>query len=157
MLIGIQYVFITDTYRTKKDQFDAEFGSLVREGMEAFNDMDYHYGLDSMLFILDNLALDYLFSNPDTSITPPAVAFHSILRNYREPEYFLSNYIRKAGEEPLFTYYLQINDLYLIDMDYREQEYSDSMLINMAPPEALLASSYTYTRNLTFPGTGGGC
>lgn len=147
VLIGIQYISITDTYRTKKDQFDTKFGGLVREGMEAFNDLDYHFGLDSVLFLLDNLAVDYLFSNPDTLQIPPAVAFHRILRNYREPEYFLGEYIRKAGEEPLFNYYLQINELYLIDMDFRQQVYSDSLLIPMVPPEALLASSNTYTRN----------
>jgi signal transduction histidine kinase len=147
VLVGVQYVFITETYHTKQQQFDTKFGILVREGMVAFDEYDVHFGLDSVLFILDNLAMEYLYSDRDTFSIPPAVEFHKVLRNYREPEIFLREYVKRAGEEPLFTYYLQINDLYLTDMGYQRRVYSDSLLLPLAPEGALLAGSYTHERN----------
>ena len=78
ILICVQYVFITNTYRTKRDQFDLKFGGLVRDGMIAFNDLDLQFNLDSIFFILDNLAVDYLFSDPETIIETPGQSFHNI-------------------------------------------------------------------------------
>jgi len=147
VLICVQYVFITNTYRTKREQFDVKFGGLVKEGMIAFNDHDLQFSLDSVFFLLDNLAVDYLFSDPDTMIASPAQAFHKILKNYREPEVFLKDYILKAGENPEFTYNLQINELYLMDLGYEQQVYPDSLGLPLAPVEALLAGSYSHARN----------
>ena len=147
VLIAVQYIFITETYRTKKDQFDTKFGDIVKEGMISFNSMGYQYGLDSVLYILDNLAVDYLFSDPDSLVHTPARSFYDILSNYNDPEYFLTNYIRDAGVDPLFSYYVQINDLYLMDMGYQQQVYPDTTPLPVAPPEALLAGSYTHERN----------
>jgi len=147
ILIGVQYVFITNTYRTKQDQFDAKFGGLVKDGMIAFNDHDLQFNLDSIFFVLDNLAVDYLFSDPDTIIVTPAQSFHKVLMNYRDPGLFLMDYIYQAGEDPLFTYHLQINELYLKDLGYEQLVYPDSLGLPMAPSEALLAGSYTHERN----------
>lgn len=147
VLVGVQYIFVTETYRTKQQQFDTKFGNLVREGMIAFNEYDAHFGLDSVLFLLDNLALEYLFAARDTSSSPPAVEFHKILRNYREPEIYLREYVRTAGEDPAFTYYLQINELYLTDMGSELKVYSDSLLLSIAPDGALLAGTYEQVRN----------
>jgi len=147
VLVGVQYIFVTETYRTKQQQFDTKFGTLVREGLNAFNEYDVHYGLDSVMFLLDNLALEYLFAARDTGSSPPAVEFHKILRNYREPEIFLREYVSIAGEESAFTYYLQINELYLMDMGSEQKVYSDSMLVSIAPEGALLAGTYEQIRN----------
>jgi signal transduction histidine kinase len=147
VLVAVQYVFITETYHTKQEQFDAKFGELVKEGMVAFNEYDAHFTLDSVLFLLDNLALNYLYSDADTISTPPAVAFHRILRNYLEPEIFLRDYIRKAGEDPVFSFYLQINELSLMDLGFRQRVYSDSLLLPLAPEGSLLAGSYEYEGN----------
>lgn len=147
VLIGVQYIIITDTYITKREQFDMKFGDLVKDGMIAFNNQDLHFRLDSVLYDLDNMALDYLFSDPDTLVDSPAQSFYKILSNYKEPEIFLSDHIRKAGEDPVFTYHLQINELFLLDMGYQQQVYPDSLGLPMAPQEALLAGSYSYERN----------
>ncbi len=147
VLVGVQYIFITQTYHTKQQQFDTKFGALAKEGLIAFNEYDVHFGLDSVMFLLDNLAVEYLYSDPDTFSLPPAVAFHKILRNYREPELFLREYIRRAGVNPSFTYYVQINKLYLMDIGTDRQVYSDSLLLPIAPEGALLAGSYEQIRN----------
>ena len=62
VLIAVQYVFITETYRTKKEQFDTRFGNLVKEGMSKFNSMDYNFDFDSVLFLLDDKAVAFMFS-----------------------------------------------------------------------------------------------
>lgn len=147
VLIAVQYIFITETYRTKKAQFDLKFGGLVKDGMIEFNNLDYRYGLDSVLYLLDNLAVDYLFSDPDTLVNTPGQSFHRILNNYNDPANFLREYIRKAGEDPLATYLLQINEIYLLDMGYEMRVYPDSLPLPVAPREALLAGTYTYERN----------
>ena len=147
VLIAVQYIFITETYRTKQEQFDTRFGSLVRDAMSKFNNQDFNFGFDSVLFVLDNLAVEYLFVSPDTLKQSAGQAFHEILNNYREVEGFLEDYIRKAGEEPVFTYHLQIFDLFLLDMGYEQQVYPDALMLPEAPREALLAGSYTYERN----------
>lgn len=147
VLIAVQYVIITETYRTKKEQFDTRFGNLVREGMSKFNSMDYNYDFDSVLFLLDNKAVEFMFSSPDSLFRTPGEVFQEILNQYREPELFISEYIHKAGEDPEFTYHLQLDELYLVDIGYKQQVYPDSLLLPQAPPHALLAGNFTHERN----------
>ena len=120
---------------------------MVKDEMISFNNQGYQIGLDSILYMLDNLAVDYLFFDPDSLHSSPARSFHELLNNYRDPEMFLRDYIRKAGEEPVFSYYLQINSLFLLDMGYVEEVYPDTVPLPVAPYGALLAGSYTHERN----------
>jgi len=147
VLIAVQYVFITETYRTKKEQFDTRFGNLVTEGMSKFNSMGYKFDFDSVLFLLDDKAVEYMFSSPDSLSGSPGEMFHEILNQYREPEYFLRDYINKAGEDPEFTYYLQLDELYLVDLNFREQVYPNGVKLPQAPASALLAGNFTHERN----------
>jgi signal transduction histidine kinase len=147
VLLAVQYIFITQTYRTKKEQFDTRFGNLAREGMSRFNSMDYNYNLDSVLFLLDSKALEFIFSAPDSMERTPGEVFQDILDNYHEPENFIRDYIHKAGEDPAFTYRLQINKLYLVDIGYKLEVYPDSVQLPPAPPGALLLMNITQERN----------
>ncbi|HER08697.1 MAG TPA: HAMP domain-containing histidine kinase [Bacteroides sp.] len=147
VLIVAQVVFITETYRTRQQQFDAKFGNIVKEGMIAFNDMDYQFSFDSVLFLLDHMAVDFLFADPDTLESTPAGAFHKVLTAYREPADYLREYIRQAGEEPIFSYHVQIKELYLTDLGYQQKVYPDSTRLPPAPEYALLAGTYTFERN----------
>ncbi len=147
VLIAVQYIFITETYRTKKNQFDTRFGNLVKEAMLKFNSQDFNFDFDSVLFKLDNLAIEYQFSSNDSRVKSPGEAFHEILNNYRQPEAYISDFIHIAGEDPDFTYHLQIDELYLLDMGYERQVYPDSFLLPRAPQHALLAGSFTNERN----------
>jgi len=147
VLIGVQSIFILDTYWTKKKQFDDKFGSLVREAMGEFNSQDFNYGFDSVLYLLDNLAVEFLFSDTDTATGSPGQAFYNILNDYHEPEDFIADYIKKAGVEPIFTFHLQINELFLTDLGYQTRVYPDSLLLPQAPEEALLAGTFSQTRN----------
>jgi two-component system phosphate regulon sensor histidine kinase PhoR len=147
VLIAVQYVFITETYRTKKEQFDTRFGNLVKEGMSKFNSMDYNFDFDSVLFLLDDRAVEFLFSSPDSLSRTPGEVFQEILNQYRDPEYFLLEYIHKAGEDPEFTYHLQVDELYLVDIGFRQQVYPNGVQLPQAPASALLAGNFTHERN----------
>jgi len=147
VLLFVQYIFITDTYYTKQKQFDSHFGNLAREGMATFNGFDFKYNFDSVLFLLDNKALEWIFSQPDTLNRTAGQVFHEILSQYREPEDFLKDYMFKAGEDPKFTYHVQLEELYLVDLGYEEKVYPDGIPLPTAPRHALLAGTYTYERN----------
>jgi len=147
VLIAVQYIFITDTYRTKKEQFDTRFGNLVKEAISKFNSMDYNFDFDSVLFLLDEQAVQFMFASPDTLSQTPGEVFQEILNQYREPEYFIREYIHDAGEDPEFTYHLQVDELYLVDIGFRQQVYPNGVELQKAPASALLAGNITHERN----------
>lgn len=147
VLIGVQYIFITETYRTKKEQFDTRFGNLARDAMSKFNSLDYNFAFDSVLFLLDDKALEFMFAPPDTLTQTPGEVFQNILNQYREPEYFIREYMQLAGEDPAFTYHLQIEELYLVDIGLRQQVYPNGVQLPRAPDTALLAGHFNHTRN----------
>jgi len=147
VLITVQYIFITNTYITKKEQFDTKFGSLIREGMQKFNSLDFKFDMDSVLYILDNLSVDYQYSDADTLEHTAGEAFYKILNEYRQPEIFISDYIHKAGVDPDFTFHYQVNEIFLLDMGYETQVYPDTLKLPLPPRGALLAGSFTNERN----------
>ncbi len=147
VLIAVQYILITETYRTKQHQFDTHFGNLVREAMISFNSQDFNFDFDSVLFLLDNLAVEYQFSPPDSLKLTPGEAFQEVFNQYHQPEVYMSDFIHKAGEDPDFTYHIQIDNLLFLDMGYEQQVYPDSLQLPKAPGEALLAGYFTNERN----------
>jgi len=147
VLIAVQYIFITETYQTKKEQFDTRYGDLVKKGMSKFNSMDYNFDFDSVLFLLDDRAVEFMFSSPDSLSLTPAEVFQEILNQYKDPEYFLRDYIHKAGEDSKFTYHLQVDELYLVDINFRQQVYPNGVQLPRAPTSALLAGNFTHERN----------
>jgi signal transduction histidine kinase len=147
VLIAVQYIFITETYRTKKEQFDTKFGGLVREGMQKFNSLDFKFDFDSVLFLLDNLAVEYQYAIGDSLEGSPGEAFYKILNEYRQSEAFIADYIRDAGVDPDFTFHYQLNELYLLDMGFENKVYPDTLKLPLAPRGALLAGSFTNERN----------
>ena len=147
VLLFVQYIFITDTYYTKQKQFDSHFGGLVKEGMAAFNSLDFKYDFDSVLYLLDFKSVEFIFSQPDSLNRTPGKVFYEILNQYREPELFIRDYIHKAGEDPKFTYHVQIEELYLVDIGYEEQVHPDTAMLPSAPRNALQAGTFTHERN----------
>jgi signal transduction histidine kinase len=147
ILLFVQYIFITDTYITKQKQFDSHFGNLVKDGMIKFSSLDFKYNFDSVLFLLDNKALEFLYSQPDTLNRTPGEVFYEVLNQYKEPEKFIREYINKAGEDLKFTYHVQIDELYLVDIGYEEKVYPDSVFLPAAPRHSLLAGSFAHERN----------
>lgn len=147
VLIAVQFMFVTDTYITKQKQFDSRHGNLVKKGMSFFTSEDYNFAFDSVMYVLDNLALEYIYGAQDSLPGSPGVVFQKAMADYHQPEIFLRDFIRKVGEKPDFTYHVLLNELSLIDMGYEKQVYPDSLILSTIPQDALLAGSYTYERN----------
>jgi signal transduction histidine kinase len=147
VLIAVQSIFITETYSTKKRLVDMKYASLVREALIKFNSQDFNFAFDSVLYLLDNLAVEYLFADPDTLQLAAGEAFYKILTGYKEPEMFIREQLRKSGEDPEFTYLLQLNELFLIDLGLELQVYPDNQPLEPVPEGAILAGSYTNERN----------
>jgi signal transduction histidine kinase len=147
VLISVQYIFITETYVTKKKLLDAKYSTLVKRALEDYTGDEYSYVFDSVLYVLDNLAVDYLFANPDTLTRTCGQAFQEVFDQFRSPEEYIRNFIEQAGEDPGIAYYLQINELYLRDLGYEQMVYPDSIPLKRAPANAILAGTYTYERN----------
>jgi two-component system phosphate regulon sensor histidine kinase PhoR len=147
ILIVVQYFFITETYRTKKEQFDNRFGNLAQEGISEFNNRDYNFAFDSVLFLLDEKAVEFMFASSDSLSQTPGEVFQMILNQYVEPEFFIRDYIHKAGEDPAFTYHLQIDELYLVDIGFRQQAYPNGEGLPEAPADALLIGNFTHERS----------
>jgi len=147
VLLLVQYIFITNTYYTKQKQFDSELGNLASEAMVAFNSLDFKYDFDSVIFLLENKAVEYIYSQPDSLHRTPGQLFHQVLQEYRKPEIFLRDHIRKAGQDPEFTYHIELESLFLVDLDYEKQVYPDNTVLPKAPRHALLAGSFTQEGN----------
>jgi signal transduction histidine kinase len=115
--------------------------------MNKFNSQDFNFNFDSVLFLLDNLAVEYQFSTADSLSFTPGEAFYRILDQYREPEVFISDYIHMAGEDPDFTFHYQLNELFLLDLGYEQKVYPDTAILSGPPKGALQAGSFTNERN----------
>lgn len=144
VLLLVQYSFITDTYSTKERQLEDRYSSLAREaqGILAARALDTE--LDSILFELDALALEYLYGDPDT-LHHSYRAFDKVLGSYHAPEKFIRDHILKAGESADFDYRLHITQLSLLDLDYELGIRPDSL--NLPGEDALLTGSFTRQRN----------
>jgi signal transduction histidine kinase len=147
ILISVQYIFIRETYSTKQRQVDEKYGALVKDALLEFNDRNFNFGLDSVLYLLDNLAVEYMFADPDTLNFTCGQAFYKVLSGYSDPMLYIGDYIRKAGEDPDFTGYIQLNEIYLLDMGYAQLVYPDTHLLALPPAGAILAGSYRQERN----------
>ncbi len=147
VLVSVQYIFITETYRTKQEQFDTRYGTLIREGLNEFNSQDFRFGLDSVLYRLDSIALEFLYADQDSLVNEFILEFYGTLSGFRQPEWFLQQYLVQAGEDPDFIYHIHLRELFLTDMGFQIQLLPDSSLLPPAPENALLAGSYTHERN----------
>jgi len=147
VMIGVQVMFIRETYTTKRNQLDAKYGALVREALAEMNNRSFDYAFDSVMFTLDSLALEYLFIPPDSVRMSMAKAFNRVLSGYNTPEDYIREYVTMAGEQPSFSYHLVIRELYLTDLGFETMVYPDSIQLPHPPDEALLVGTYTHQRN----------
>jgi two-component system phosphate regulon sensor histidine kinase PhoR len=147
VLVSVQYFFIKETYTTKKNLIDGRYGALVSKALSEYNDAEYNYAFDSVLYILDNTAVEYLYAPADTFQRSCGQAFQEVLDDFKEPGDYIRESLRNAGEDPEISYILQINELFLIDLGFEQQVYPDSVELEKAPARAILAGSYTYERN----------
>ena len=87
VLLAVQYIFIKETYTTKLRLIDSRYEQLAKEALSEFNHREISDAFDSVLFLMDNLALDFIFAPSDT--VSPWDSFREILTAYDEREAFL--------------------------------------------------------------------
>ncbi len=147
VLITVQFMFVTDTYWTKQKQIDARYERLAREALVDFDNRGFDFAFDSVLFLLDNLALEYLFPHPDSVLQPVAPTFYGIISGYKAPLEYARDQIVKAGEDPNFTLLLHLKELILMDADFGQRVYPDSLVVSRVPDGSILVGSHVHERN----------
>jgi len=147
VLLVVQYIFITQTYDTKRDLVDARYKGTIRSALSEFSSREISFAFDSMLFILDNLAVEYLYGDPDTLASSVVPAFQSVLDRYEEEEDFVRKVVLSSGLSSEFDYHMQIQELSFTDLEFDVAIPVDSLSTLPPSRDALLVGSHTHARN----------
>lgn len=156
ILIGVQYYFISETFKTKQQQFDSEFSSLAKLGLYEFERRYLDYVQDSIFDLLDDYAYfamhDFGFSQDSTekdSIRNKILENFSMQLNTSQVrENYLELYFADAGESAGFITINQVRRLELLTLANEILVYSDTTGFLPAPFRGgYLLNSYTVERN----------
>lgn len=156
ILIGVQYYFISETFKTKQQQFDSEFSSLSKLGLYEFERRYFDYAQDSIFDVLDEYAYfemhDLGFSRDTTekdSIRNLILEYFSLQLNISQSrENYLASYFADAGVTADFITINQVRRLELLTLNNEILVYYDTTLF--VPEEfsgGYLLNSYTVERN----------
>lgn len=146
-LVLVQYIFITETYQTKKALIDTRYEEVIRKALEEFHSREESYAFDSVLYILDNLAVEYLFAETDTLEQSCSKAFQEVLEAYPEAEDFVREQVLKEGLSTGFSYQLQVTEIFLKDLGMQLKVFPIDLSVAGAPEGALLVGTHTHVRN----------
>lgn len=156
LLVMVQYYFISETFRTKQEQFDNRYESLAKLGIYSFENLNYFNGVDSLYMAMDEAAFQLLFVeefdsailNPDTLSLRLQADISAILDGFIDDDAFLSAYFKQAGESAAFTTHNVIRGISLLPFGEAVAVYRDT---SAAPPpafpDALKIRSYSIERN----------
>jgi two-component system phosphate regulon sensor histidine kinase PhoR len=154
LLILIQYYSISEMFRTKKEQFDTNYGNLVYSAMVDYNRTAGN-AFDSLFYSFENYAHkmvighEQLYSeNEEIDFRKNLLdEFYSLL-NSRKPDEFVRQYLKNEGAETDFRSGYQIHELALINFNEIYPVYSDTVqTVKSGLSEALQAYSYTTEGN----------
>jgi signal transduction histidine kinase len=156
ILLLVQGYSISQTFKTKKEQFDMKYTVLVKQALiEQENSSNYNY-LDSVLQIIDKMALGYIFRMSELESQGDSLYFRkeilavidSLLNKRATNDRYISEYFTSAGAFTRLHSGIFTRQFSLLDFDL---EYP---IINNkpdVPPEefsnAILANSFTAEGN----------
>lgn len=126
ILILSQYFIITETFRTKKTRINETYIEVIRKGLYQFEDLLYSTSLDSLYAMLDETALQFLFSGVPTDTISDD--FTTILNEYEDLNLYLKIYLKQNGLDPGFHSVFVIRSLTLFDIDRENTVYLDTLL-----------------------------
>ncbi len=155
ILILIQGYSISQTFRNKKEQFDIKYTGLVREALIEYENYSSYAHLDTVLGIMDEQALDYIFDMDQVVTSDDSLGFRTdILNRFTsileriETDQFIADYLRKKDASTEMHSGISIMKLSLLDFD---QEFSVLEDSTYTPPHefknALLAKTYRAESN----------
>lgn len=124
-LIGIQFFLISDLYDLKKNEFDAQYGASIKNGLVEMQTRFQTNGLDTVFYLMDLQALDrlndYAFADQDTALQE---LNKYIIEKYREVLYneekissFLEDYLKQAGLDSDFRSGFLIHGISLLNQE----------------------------------------
>jgi two-component system phosphate regulon sensor histidine kinase PhoR len=154
LLILIQYYSISEMFRTKKEQFDTNYGNLVYSAMVDYN-RTAGKSFDSLFYSFENYAHkmvighEQLYSeNEEINFKEIVLDEFSSILNSRKPDKFVRQYLKNEGAETDFKSGYQIRELSLINFNEIYPIYSDTVhTVKSELSEALQAYSYTTEGN----------
>ena len=146
-LVLLQYFFITETYHTKRDLVNTRYKETISKALEVFQTREVSLAFDSILYSLDNIAVEYLFADSDTLEQSCSKAFQKVLEDYSEAEVFVRDFVKKEGLSTDFSYHLQVEKIYLKDLGIQLKAFPVELSPKEVPKEALLVGSHTHVRN----------
>ncbi len=156
IMVAVQYYFISETFRTKQQQFDSKYHGLAKLGLFEFENQYMDVVQDSLFNLLDDYAY---FAMHDLGFAQETGKQDSIsqeiLENFttqlnlaRGRENFLESYFIKAGQNDAFITHNVIRELRLLSFEEEAVIYTDSRTHPAEPfPDGYLLNSYTVERN----------
>ncbi len=156
MLIPVQYYFISETFRTKQQQFDSRYSGLTRLGLYEFESRYIDTKEDSVFMSLDDYAY-FAIHDLGFSVSPEMqdsirkeiiLEFDHKMNLTTNREEFLKTYLSEEGENVRFSSLVVIRELYLLSPGGRISIFSDST--GEAPgiyTEGYMLNSYHVERN----------
>jgi signal transduction histidine kinase len=156
ILIVVQYYFITETFQTKRQQFDSEYSSLAKLGLYQFESRYLDFVQDSIFDLLDDYAYfamhDLGFAQDSTekdSIRNQILENFSVQLNISSArEKFLESYFSEAGDATEFITFNQVRRLRMLTFSNEIMVYYDTAnYLPKAFREGYLLNTYTVERN----------
>jgi len=156
ILLLVQGYSISQTFKTKKEQFDLKYTILVKQALlEQENSSSYNY-LDSVLQIIDKMAFGCIFRMNELEFSEDSLRFRketiavtdSLLNKRATNDRYISDYLARAGASTRLSSGIFIRQFSLLDFDLEYPILGDTE--DLPPKEfknALLANSYTAEGN----------
>jgi len=155
ILILIQGYSISQTFRNKKEQFDLKYSSLVSGALTEYENYTSDSHLDTVIGIMDDLALNYIFNIDQVATNDDSLAFRNdilgrftTILNQIQTDQFIADYLSKNEASTEMHSGISIMNLSLLDFDQEFPVLADSIY---TPPSelknALLARTYRAESN----------
>lgn len=152
----VQYYYITETFKTKQQQFDSKYSGQAKLGLFEFENRYFDSQEDSIFNLLDDYAYfavhDVGFSNTelqnDTLYVEIFNEFDYQLNQRSSRDHFLSAYFASTGDDSIFVTKGVLKELALLSYGEEKEVFRDSILNNEVLLEnGYLINSYIIERN----------
>lgn len=155
ILILVQYYFISETFKTKQQQFDSKYSSLAKLGLFEFENRYIDQFEDSIFYLLDDLSY---FALHDAGFSDDLLKdslsnflysnFYYEINSNPTKDIFLQEYFKNAAEDTVFNTEYHINEIELLSFGKSVPIYSDSSQTSKNNiPEGYKINTYTVERN----------
>lgn len=156
MLLLVQYIFINETFKTKKEQFDSKYTGLSKLGLYQYENQYLDLQYDSILNLLDDYSYFALY-DLGFAVTPQQKdslkilildEFKYQLDQSMNRTFFLRAYLENQGEDSDFITAKLLREVALISFEQDIPVFQDTIgSINPIEKDGSLLNTYTVERN----------